>query len=978
MLLSTKFFETPDYDEELSQEQEQELNQLLNDIYREPSISALTPDNFEACNKQLFLLLDYIIKLNPNNYDIFAKYKNNIVTSLKVETSEADKQGHLIDTKKSLERHLFLFQQQKDIADKTALDSYDVVHCLPGAQTNIQLIILELIGNLIVKYKKSTVLSLAKDFLNAYNLVHNENYEIHYINSLFNYVANDYSLTPQQDNLAPTLDPSLLNHFKDLCQRRICAAKLLEFIEDRIDVPKNIECSREGAKKWEILEENCQRLGLPGAKLPNILKLYTYEENDLGDRSYFGQKDFNSKKLAFISECLSQQGYIMEASFQFNNEQYINSSRGFFRIVQLEEQQEYQKLTPDELIVLLKQESLAQSIQKQLITVLISSKLSQDLQKNVIAEVSKQSLANKSLLLRELLKENYLADAIELMQKFPGLVTTTLYGISSLPIQYAAAFNRIEVIRYLANLPVDVDATDVKGQLTALQSAALHGHQEAVQLLLAYQAKPNKRNDLGLLPLHLAAMRGHNTLVQILLPLLREGTYVYCNRQHSPLYYAVKNGHTNVVMTLLENGAYPDEDVEVEGSDEEDLCLLEIALIYKHADIAALLIKARQALEEEIEEELDDLTSGIIVWFLKEGKTSALNILLAHNIIKLDYLFFPAENENLSYSMLDLAIESGQIEMVGLLLCYGINQFANIDGHNANITPLNRALQHNQLDIYFLLYQDLIVRWPAHAKTHDIWPALKKAIEFQRVDLIENLITILPHPNSTLDLDDNRLLHLDAKAGSLPIINALLKHASKNLQINRLNSATPPQTPIQLALANNHHEAVLVLLKNKAKLTLTATDYPYFKPVLCLAIANKEEIINKFITPANVNEPLDENNNTALHLAVLAGNLELIKYLTTQNRADITLANHQGQTPLQLATAAEKVDENIIEFLNEATTKLATTTTNLPLKRKYEEARNFTFFKPPVISEHEESSQMNPLKKPKHNADHCQNLRHSV
>lgn len=93
------------------------------------------------------------------------------------------------------------------------------------------------------------------------------------------------------------------------------------------------------------------------------------------------------------------------------------------------------------------------------------------------------------------------------------------------------------------------------GQGTALFYAAHKKNAEMVKTLLAHKADPNIGNRSQNTPLHIAAEQGALEIVKLLTDRKRTQCDVTDKLHNTPLFYAVMNGHHNVVEHLLQEGA---------------------------------------------------------------------------------------------------------------------------------------------------------------------------------------------------------------------------------------------------------------------------------------------------------------------------------------------------------------------------------------------------------------------------------------
>jgi ankyrin repeat protein len=115
----------------------------------------------------------------------------------------------------------------------------------------------------------------------------------------------------------------------------------------------------------------------------------------------------------------------------------------------------------------------------------------------------------------------------------------------------------VELVDVLLSLGADINATDVDGA-TPLYSAAVKGYSEVALKLIAVNADvtiPSAGNDdKDITALHCVAENGNIMLAKAL---LQKGANVNAitARNASPIFYAVRNNHVNMVQLLLEHGA---------------------------------------------------------------------------------------------------------------------------------------------------------------------------------------------------------------------------------------------------------------------------------------------------------------------------------------------------------------------------------------------------------------------------------------
>jgi ankyrin repeat protein len=118
--------------------------------------------------------------------------------------------------------------------------------------------------------------------------------------------------------------------------------------------------------------------------------------------------------------------------------------------------------------------------------------------------------------------------------------------------------------------------------LTPLHLAVVNGHKDVAKLLLANKAAINVKSREGHTPLHLAARMGHKDVAELLLTGKAEVNAKNIFGQ-TPLHDAARNGRKDMAELLLAHGA------EVNAKDIFDETLLHLAVRSGYKDVAELL-----------------------------------------------------------------------------------------------------------------------------------------------------------------------------------------------------------------------------------------------------------------------------------------------------------------------------------------------------------------------------------------------------
>lgn len=159
-------------------------------------------------------------------------------------------------------------------------------------------------------------------------------------------------------------------------------------------------------------------------------------------------------------------------------------------------------------------------------------------------------------------------------------------------LQWAALNNRVNIVSYLLEEGVAVDAQDPTGQ-TALHWAAVRGSLESVETLLRGGANPAIEDSKGYSVCHVAAQYGQASIIYHVYMKWGINTDMPDNDGRTPLHWACYKGFRDVAKLLIVMGA------DVMKMDTEDCTPLHWAAIKGHTDASMALLQggAEDALE---------------------------------------------------------------------------------------------------------------------------------------------------------------------------------------------------------------------------------------------------------------------------------------------------------------------------------------------------------------------------------------------
>ncbi|XP_062906501.1 receptor-interacting serine/threonine-protein kinase 4 [Mobula hypostoma] len=337
--------------------------------------------------------------------------------------------------------------------------------------------------------------------------------------------------------------------------------------------------------------------------------------------------------------------------------------------------------------------------------------------------------------------------------------------------------------------PQDVDLVLDDG-MSLLHYAVQLDNEEAVRLLLLYNANPNVANKRGSTPLHLASEKNLKVIVELLLG-KKANVNAKDEDQWTPLHFAAQSGEETLLRLLLDRNASTNE-VDFEGRTP-----LHVACQHSHENVVRVLLSRGANVQAKGKDNWTPL--HFAAW---QGH---------HMITKLLIKQARANKEGVTAdgrTPLHLAAQRGQYRAARILL----ESKANVHKRTLSCrTPLHLAAENGHTSTSRLLIKHGV---DVDATTVEGCTALHLASDRGHLPTVKMLIEEKANVEVRASLQ-RTALHLAADKGHSEVVRELL--------ISMVNiNVTDDEgfTPLHLALRSGHSVTVDVLLAHGADINL--------------------------------------------------------------------------------------------------------------------------------------------------------------
>ena len=442
---------------------------------------------------------------------------------------------------------------------------------------------------------------------------------------------------------------------------------------------------------------------------------------------------------------------------------------------------------------------------------------------------------------------------------------------------------------------------------TPLHIAASAGREKVVNMLITkYKCPVDCRNNSKQTPLHYACNKGHLSVVRMLVSEHKADLNSRNENNNTPLHHAAFIRHTNIVKCLIDEFSCSPDTKGCEG-----MTVIHAACYSGNVELVEMLL-TRYNLDTL---SVDDNGNTPLHIAALAGREEVVNMLITKYKC-------PVECRNDSkQTPLHIACLEGHLSVVRMLVSEHKADLNARDVHNN--TPLNYAALGGHTNVVESLINEFSCS--PYLKEFKGRTLFHLACYSGNLELVEMLYNMDP-----LFVDDNgdTPLHIAALAGREEVVSMLITKFKCPVDC-RNNSK---QTPLHIACGKGHLSVVRVLV-SEHNADLNACDEHNTTPLNHAAMCGHNIVVKSLISEFSCSlyikeckgrtlfhhacysgnfelvemlynmDPLfvDDNGDTPLHIAALAGREEVVNLLITKYKCPVDCRNNSKQTPLHIA-----------------------------------------------------------------------------
>ena len=438
----------------------------------------------------------------------------------------------------------------------------------------------------------------------------------------------------------------------------------------------------------------------------------------------------------------------------------------------------------------------------------------------------------------------------------------------------ACSEDNISLIRSLISIDrAYLNAKDDSGN-TPLHSAALHGREEVVSLLVHdFGCDPNVKGAFDRTLLHSACIGGNSDLVKTHLSMHQANINVQDAEGNTPLHLAALYGNEDVASVLVETNLCSSKINRLEYSVLQCACAGGSAsLVQKFSRITGIFSPML-------------FRSYPLHFFCKMVYASTNNEVVVTLMKELsDFLEKPPFHSTTFFSTLDKVLLNKEVEII---------LQTEVTFNSLDHAALDCLCTGSNLD----RVKDLIHK--LQVKVSTLSNSLAKAALCSKKETVLTYVKELNYGVNTKGHLGRTLLHFACMGGSAELAEALVSLHKGNLHVKDDQG----NTPLHLAAICCKKEVVLTLLSSECSADVVGITGSFNQSLLHSAcIGGDVGLVRSLISEyrANVNAK-DDKNNAPIHVAAFNGKKDVVLALSSDFGCSVNCRGELGQTVVHIA-----------------------------------------------------------------------------
>ena len=229
------------------------------------------------------------------------------------------------------------------------------------------------------------------------------------------------------------------------------------------------------------------------------------------------------------------------------------------------------------------------------------------------------------------------------------------------------------------------------------------------------------------------------------------------------------------------------------------------------------------------------------------------------------------------------------------------------------LSQLNEELEYakNYMDEHDLPYFP-----PVNEKPEDFEPDIHKACKDGKLESVQYLIEHMNEDKNKLNRKGEAPIHIACQYCHLPIIRYLIDIQGVDKEFPNERGTTPFSYFCSSEVEANKLPIVSYFI-NKLKVNFNTINQAGNNPLIFACYYSNIDIVTYLIENLNCDINIVNNNGEDIVLASCGGNFNLLKYVLSKKKTDLTtLVSKTGKRPIHMA-AMSKNDKNVIKYFIE-------------------------------------------------------------